>query len=264
MLERLEFFKLAPSRVIDLGSATGKGTAQLAALYPDAQILPVELSAPMAERTAARCTGLDRVNPVLGDAERLPFPDNSVDLVFANLVLPWCDPQAVFGEMARVLRDGGLALFTSVGPDTLQEVRSAWSGIDEAVHVHGFVDMHDLGDLAARAGLAEPVMDVDRLRVTYGELDRLVADLRACGSTNVAFGRRAQLTGRRRWRAFCERLEARRDGGALSISVELIFGQAWGSTGSALTGDGAVRISVAELTRNLRGGGGPPGAPGAS
>ena len=263
MLERLQFFKLNPRRVLDLGPATGKGTIELAALYPEAQILAVELSQPMAERTRSRCADLDRVNSVTGDAEQLPLQESSVDLVFANLLLPWCDPQAVFGEVARVLRDGGLVLFTTVGPDTLQEVRRAWYAIDENVHVHGFVDMHDLGDLAARAGLMEPVMDVDRLHVTYGELGRLVDDLRACGATNVALGRRTQLTGPGRWRAFCERLEAYRVGGALSISVELIFGQAWGVSRSAVTGDGAVRISVDELTRNLRGRGGSPGANGA-
>lgn len=263
MLERLKFFKLAPRRVLDLGPATGKGTLELAGLYPEAQILAVELSQPMAERTQKRCLNLGHVSSVMGDAEQLPFQDNSVDLVFANLLLPWCDPQAVFGEVARVLCDGGLVLFTTVGPDTLQEVRRAWSAIDDDVHVHGFVDMHDLGDLAARAGLMEPVMDVDRLQVTYGGLDRLVEDLRACGATNVAFGRRTQLTGPGRWRAFCERLEAHRAGGVLAISVELVFGQAWGVSGRAVTGDGAVSISIDEFTRNLRGGGGAPGANGA-
>ena len=111
--------------------------------------------------------------------------------------------------------------------------------------------MHDLGDLAARSGLAEPVMDVDRLQVTYGDLGRLVGDLRATGSTNVAYGRRTQLTSAGRWRAFCEQLEAQRVEGVLSISVELIFGQAWGTVGMAMGGDGAVRISAEELARKL-------------
>lgn len=264
LLERLRLFRLAPHRVLDLGSATGKGTTELAALYPQAEVLAIELSGPMAQRTRSRCASIDSATPLVGDAQQLPLAENSIDLVFANLLLPWCDPQAVLGEIARVLRGGGLALFTTVGPDTLQEVRRAWSDVDDHVHVHGFVDMHDLGDLAARAGLVEPVMDVDRLQVTYGDLGGLVADLRACGATNVAFGRRTQLTGPGRWRAFCERLEARRAEGVLAISVELVFGQAWGAVASASAGDGAVRISVDQLTRQLPGGGRAPDGDGTS
>ena len=172
LLERLGLLGLNPRRVLDLGSATGKATARLAERYPDAQIVAVDLCGPMAERTRTRCRGLRSAMPVVGDAQRLPLGTDSMDLVFANLVLPWCDPRAVFAELARVLREGGLALFSSVGPDTLCEVRRAWAQVDGFVHVHGFVDMHDLGDLMARAGLAEPVVDVDRLRVTYRALPR--------------------------------------------------------------------------------------------
>ena len=159
-------------------------------------------------------------------------------------------PGEVFREAARVLRDGGLLLFTTVGPDTLGEVREAWSEVDDGLHVHGFVDMHDLGDLATRSGLAEPVLDIDRLTVTYPDVDGLVSDLRACGATNVAHGRRSQLTGRSRWNAFRDRMESQRTEAGLSIGVELIFGQTWG-TGSAKprSGSRSVSISVDEVTR---------------
>ena len=253
LLDRLRLFNISPTSVLDLGSATGKGTTELAALYPQAQIVAIDLSRPMARRTLQRCSDLDSAGPVIGDAEQLPLMENSFDLVFANLLLPWCDPRAVFAEIGRVLRAGGLTLFTTVGPDTLQEVRRAWREVDNDIHVHGFVDMHDLGDLAVRSGLVEPVMDVDRLQVTYRDPGRLVDDLRACGATNVAYGRRTQLTGAARWQAFCERLAAQRVGDELSISVELIFGQAWGTAGVVASGDGAVRISVEDLARKLPG-----------
>ena len=255
LLARLPLFKLEPRRVLDLGAATGKASADLAAMYPEARILATDLCWQMAERARGRCEHLGRVAAVNGDAEKLPFADASIDLIFANLLLPWCDPREVFGEAARVLRDGGLLMFTTVGPDTLQELRWAWSEVDDGVHVHGFADMHDLGDMASRAGLAEPVMDVDRLQVTYTGLDGLVADLRACGATNVAHGRRTGLTGRARWQAFCDRLEAQRTADRLSMSVELIFGQAWGGISPrrrSPPGGGPISISVEELTRNLR------------
>ena len=127
----------------------------------------------------ARCRRLDRAAAITGDAEHLPLRDGSIELIFANLLLPWCDPGEVFREASRVLRNGGLLLFTTVGPDTLGEVRQAWSEVDDGLHVHGFADMHDLGDLANRAGLAEPVLDIDRLTVTYPDVGGLVSDLRA-------------------------------------------------------------------------------------
>ena len=253
LFARLPFFKLAPLRILDLGAATGKASVELAARYPAAQIVAADLCWAMAVRARARCAPVGRrAVSVLGDAERLPFRDGSIDLIFANLLLPWCDAREVFKEAARVLRNGGLLLFTSVGPDTLQEIRRAWSEVDDAVHVHGFTDMHDLGDLANRAGLAEPVMDVDRLRVTYPDVRGLVADLRACGATNVGYGRRQQLTGRARWQTFCDRLEAQRTGADLSVSVELIFGQVWGVGAPPEGGAGSVGIPVEEVVRSFR------------
>ena len=252
ILARLPFFKLAPRRILDLGAATGKASLELAAVFPDARVLAVDLCWHMAARARARCRHLDRTAAITADAERIPVRDGSIDLVFANLLLPWCDPREVFHEAARVLREGGLLLFTSVGPDTLREVRLAWSEVDDALHVHGFTDMHDLGDMANQAGLAEPVLDVDRLTVTYADLDSLVAELRACGATNVGHGRRAQLTGRSRWRAFSERMASQRTAAGLSISVELIFGQAWGAGRRAARSGDPVSISVDELTDRLR------------
>ena len=250
LLARLPLFNLNPRRVVDLGAATGKASTELATLYPDARIFAMDLCWHMTIRSRNRCRCLDRVATICGDAERMPVRGNSIDLVFANLLLPWCDPGEVFLEAARVLRDGGLLLFTTVGPDTLMEVRKAWSEVDDGVHVHGFVDMHDLGDLANRSGLAEPVLDIDRLTVTYPDVGGLVSDLRACGATNVAHGRRSQLTGRSRWNAFRDRLESQRSAAGLSISVELIFGQAWGAGRPATRGGGdRVGIPVDEITR---------------
>lgn len=251
LLERLQLVRLEPACIVDLGSATGKGAAELAAAFPEARIVAVDRSLAMLERARARCAGV-AVAAVAGDAERLPLPDNSVDLIFANLLLPWCAPDIVFGEMARVLREGGLATFTTVGPDTLAEVRRAWGHIDDAIHVHGFIDMHDIGDLAVRAGLTEPVMDVDTLQVTYRDTASLAADLRACGAANVAAGRRTTLTGRKRWSEFRDALEATRHDGRFAVTVELIFGQAWGDAAGGIRAQGEAVISLEDMARQLK------------
>jgi malonyl-CoA O-methyltransferase len=224
LLERLELVNLAPRTVVDLGCATGRGAAALAARYVGARVLAVDASTGMLRATAARGDGVAGIG---GDAEQLPLRSHTIDLLFASLVLPWCRPDIVFAEAARVLAPGGVLLFATLGPDSLAEIRRAFAAVDNRIHVHAAFDMHDLGDLAMKAGLAEPVLDVDRLTVTYAEPARLWHDLRAVGAGNVAGGRRRELTGRGRWSRF-ERTLAPRLGERFSVTVELIFGQAFG------------------------------------
>ena len=225
LLERLELVNLTPRTVLDLGCATGRGAAALAARYVDARVLAADASAGMLRATAAhRAPGVAAIG---GDAERLPLRSHCIDLLFANLVLPWCRPDVVFAEAARVLAPGGVLLFATLGPDSLAEVRRAFAAVDKGIHVHAAFDMHDLGDLAMQAGLAEPVLDVDRLTVTYAEPAALWRDLKAVAAGNVAGGRRRALTGRGRWSRF-EHALAPRLGERFSVTVELIFGQAFG------------------------------------
>jgi malonyl-CoA O-methyltransferase len=229
LLERLELFRLAPRTVVDLGCGTGRSLPQLAARYPAARTLGVDASLGMLRAVHRHGASGERTSLLAADAEALPLRDGSVQLLFANLCLPFCRPDRVFSEAARVLEAGGLFAFSTVGPDTLRELRQAWRGADDRIHVHAAFDMHDLGDLALRSGLAEPVLDVDRLDVTYEDLDCLVRELRDCGAVNTAAGRRRELTGPARWRAFEARLAAERGTGErLRVTVELVSGQAWG------------------------------------
>jgi malonyl-CoA O-methyltransferase len=194
-------------------------------------------------------SGLERAG-IAGDAMRLPLRDSAVDLLFANLVLPWVRPDAVFAEAARVLVPGGALLFATFGPDTLAEVRRAFAAVDTHLHVHAAFDMHDLGDFAMAAGLAEPVLDVDRLRVTYRTSGALLQDLRRVGAVSVAGGRRRTLTSPGRWRAFEAALP--RDGDErFEVTVELILGQAWGRgpPRERRTPTGEVAIPVESIRR---------------
>jgi malonyl-CoA O-methyltransferase len=146
-------------------------------------------------------------------------------------------------------------MFATLGPDTLREVRRAWARVDSGIHVHAAFDMHDLVDAAAAAGLAEPVLDVERMTLKYRDVVDLVRDLRASGATNTAAGRRSALTGRRRWQAFVEELHLGRRGERFDVTIEVIFGQAWG--GRAPTrGDGEIVVPLTRIGRR-----GPPNEP---
>jgi malonyl-CoA O-methyltransferase len=228
LLERLELVRLEPRVIVDLGCATGRGASALAARYPAARVLAVDSSSAMLRAAAAHATSsaAGAVTVLGGDVERLPLQAGCADLVLANLVLPWCRPERLFAEAARVLAAGGAFLFATLGPDSLQEVRAAFAAVDTLIHVHGAFDMHDLGDLVLAAGLAEPVLDVDRLKVTYADTGALMRDLRATGAINVAGGRRRTLTGRQRWGGFEAELQQGQE--RFAVTVELILGQAWG------------------------------------
>lgn len=247
LLERLDWLRLQPAVVVDLGCATGRAAEALAARYPAATVLAVDSSLSMLRAAAERAA--PGVVVLGGDAERLPLPSQHADLMFANLVLASCRPERVFAEASRVLVDGGALLFATLGPDSLAEIRRAFAAADDGIHVHAAFDMQDLGDFAMAAGLAEPVLDVDRLTVTYPDLAALLRDLRATGAVNVAPARRKSLTGKGRWARFEAALGATGEP-RIAVTVELILGQAFGrGAGAARPTGGEVAIPIDRIGR---------------
>lgn len=228
LLERLDIVRLDPTAVLDLGAGTGHASRDLKGRYPSSQVVALDSSASMLRQSARQQRLLRRFFPVCADAHSLPLRNQSFDLVLSNLLLEWChDPDAVFAEVARVLRPKGLFTFTTLGPDTLKEVRDLWRGVDPYTHVHRFIDMHDFGDALLRAGFAEPVMDTERLTVTYSGLTELLGEIRGSGARNLAQGRPRGLTGRARGAVVRGRSEELARNGALRISVEVVHGHAW-------------------------------------
>lgn len=255
LLERLDIVRLTPATVLDLGAGTGHASRELKRRYSSAKVIALDLSFAMLRESARQQSLLRRFAPVCADAHRLPLRSGSLDLVLGNLLLEWChDPDAVFAEVARVLRPQGLFTFTTVGPDTLKELRELWRGVDAATHVHRFIDMHDFGDALLRAGFAEPVMDTERLTVTYPSLDALLGEIRGSGARNVAQGRARGLTGRARGAAVLARSEALTRNGPLRVSVEVIHGHAWAPAErkSRRAGD-EVRVPIDALRTRRKG-----------
>jgi malonyl-CoA O-methyltransferase len=213
MRERLDYVKLAPRRILDAGS--GPPDRALGKRYPHSEVIAADFSLAML-RSGKR--GFLSKNPkrLCADLERLPLADGAVDLVWCNMALHWLpDPASAFAEFARVLSPEGLLMFSTLGPDTLKELRAAAG----AERVHAFVDMHDLGDALVGAGFSAPVMDMEMIRIEYRERD-LLADLRASGQTSARADRPRGLAGRR----FAERLRAQL---APSATFEVVYGHAW-------------------------------------
>jgi malonyl-CoA O-methyltransferase len=235
--------------VVDVGCALGEGAGSLAARYPEASILALDSSLGMLGEARSNLKGRQN-HFVSADAAQLPLPHDSVDLLFANLLLPWItDLPGTFVEWQRVLKPGGLALFTTLGPDTLYELAKAWSTVEPGPHVHGFFDMHDVGDALVRSGLAEPVLDVDHLTVTYASVAALARELKACGGQNATAGRRRTLTGRHRWQQMVEAYPHEADRNPVHATVELIFGQAWGGNPRTAAGSQVTTVPVADIKR---------------
>jgi malonyl-CoA O-methyltransferase len=248
LLERLEPMRLEPERILDVGAAIGAGSRELARRYRKSRVLSLDLSFAMLAQARRRRSRFSRIRELQADAAHLPLAAGSIDLVFANLFLPWCsDPPGFFREVRRVLRKEGLFAFSTLGPDTLSELRDAWADADGDEHVNPFPDMHDVGDALLRAGLADPVLDVDWLEVSWRDSASLFRDLTAAGARNSLARRRRTLTGKQRFAAMRERLERRLAGAALPLRFELVFGHAWGTGPAAPPGE--YRLDVAAIGR---------------
>ena len=228
LLQRLELVKIQPGRILDLGSGTGHCIPDLFARYKKTDVVALDIALPMLRHARRRGRWLRKPRCVCADAERLPFADSQFDLVFSNLMLQWCvDLDVVFAELQRVLRPGGLLLFTSFGPDTLHELRASWGQVDGYNHVNAFQDMHDVGDALLQARFSDPVMDVERLTVTYPDVWRLMRELKQIGAHNVTAGRPRGLTGKAHMQRLVEAYEHYRNNDVLPASYEIVNGHAW-------------------------------------
>ncbi len=233
MLERLDYVKLAPARILDAGSGPSPQAELLAQRYPGAQLVALDFSLSMLRQLKPRglferLARTARRTALCADIGRIPLASRSFSLVWSNMALHWAaDLQSAIGEFHRVLEVDGLLMFSTLGPDTLKELRAAFSGVAGTPHVHGFIDMHDLGDMLVATGFAAPVMDTETITLTYPGVEAMTADLRATGQTCALAIRSRGLLGPRRWQLVRSALERFARDGRLPATVEVVYGHAW-------------------------------------
>ena len=249
LIERLDYVRLQPARILDLGAGTGFFSSALLKRYRKADVVALDLAENMLRQVQSRGGWFRKPRCVCADGESLPFADDSFDFIFSNLMLQWCvDLEATLAELRRVLAPGGLLMFTTFGPDTLMELRASWEAVDGFTHVNSFVDMHDVGDSLVNTRWAEPVMDSERITVTYRELSTLMQDLKQIGAHNVTLGRARGLTGRQRMQQFAAAYEQYRAEGVLPASYEVVYGHAWSPLNKQATESGQ-EVPLASLQR---------------
>ena len=236
MLSRLDYIKFTPNAILDAGSGTGYGSRKLAMRYPTSRILAVDIAWSMLVHARVPVAWWkkwlpfpgNRTDYICSDMEQLPLKDAYVDMVWSNLALQWCnDLKLTIAEAHRVLRNEGLFMFSTFGPDTLKELRHAFQSVDNFQHTSHFIDMHDIGDLLVNNGFATPVMDMEYITLTYDNVEHVMRDLKMIGAHNVTQGRRRSLMGKNAWRKAVNQYETLRQEGKLPATFEVIYGHAW-------------------------------------
>jgi malonyl-CoA O-methyltransferase len=261
LLSRLELLREVPRAVLDLGAGTGIAAAELKRRYPRARVTAADIAAPMLAVARARSRFWRRIHCVEADAQELPFEAASFDLVFTNLMLQWLHPpDQALREIRRVIKPGGLLLASSFGPETLQELRSAWAAADDGVHVNDFIDVHDLGSALSRAGFVEPVLDVDRHVQHHADARALMRELKAIGAHNLHPQRARGFMGRQAFNRMNAAYEARRQAAGLPATWQVVYAVGWvpdvraddTSITHSMDAAGEVRIGANSLRDSLR------------
>ncbi len=237
LFSRLDYIKIRPLQILDVGCGLGQSALALSGRYPQAQVLAIDLSANMAGQARTRLQPVgwqswrhklasvwgnsvndSAIDFLCADTHQLPLANSSVDFIWSNLALHWfADPAQVFGEWQRVLRPNGLALFSYFGPTTLRELGAL------GLELPTFQDLHDIGDGLTKQKFAEPVMDMESLKVTYQDPQKMLAELSVLGGNPLANrfkGLRSRQFGIQMQSALAKQTP-------IELTFELVYGHAW-------------------------------------
>lgn len=232
-LERLQMLKLTPSKILDIGTGTGKSIQGLQSLFPNSHVIASDIALPMLLYSQqAADPSLTNASSVCCDAEKLALKSESVDLIFSTSTFQWSeDLNQIFSECSRILKPDGVLVFTTFGPDTLKELRLSWAKVDQNEHVHRFIDMHHIGDMLLGNQYSDPVVDMEVITLEYQHVQQLLRDLKDTGSRGkFASGDDATasgLMGKGKFRQFEGAYESyRQKNGLLPASYEVIYGYA--------------------------------------
>ncbi len=261
MLQRLSYIRIKPHTVLDAGCGNAHALEPLRAHYPDLNYIGLDFCAPMLETARSRFASKpgfwqklrNRPTPPvrfqLADMAQTGLDAESIDLIWSNMALHWHpEPHHVIAEWRRILRPGMLTMFSSLGPGSLVELRTAIQNADLGTATPQFVDMHDFGDLLLENGFLDPVMDQEVITLTYRTAEKLLQDMRILGG-NPSLDRHRGLTGRGWHQRLVDSLEQQRHAdGTLHLTIEAVYGHAWRAAAHRTT-TGETRFSISSIGR---------------
>ncbi|WP_196140279.1 malonyl-ACP O-methyltransferase BioC [Aliikangiella sp. G2MR2-5] len=227
--ERLGYMRIKPKAILDVGCGTGYCSRYLRDSFKRAKVTGVDIAPGMIAKASQQQSLFRKIDYQVADVDSLPFKDNQFDLVFSSLTIQWLpDLKKTFTELHRVLKPGGLLIFSTLGPDTLTELKQSWQQVDSDIHVNSFLDMHIVGDEVFNASFENTVMDRDIITLTYQTMKGLMTDLKAIGAHNINDKRSRGLMGKGKFQKLSDAYEKFRwESGELPATYEVIYGHAW-------------------------------------
>lgn len=236
LLEQLEVLEARkPARILDVGSGPGRASGAMKKRWPGAEVIALDMALPMLREVPRHTRFWRPVKRLCAEATHLPLADASIDVIFSSLCLQWvADLPVALAEFRRVLRPGGLLLFSTFGPDTLLELRDAYLAAGErSPPLSPFAAIQQVGDALVAAGFRDPVLERDGFTLTYPDVRALLLELRAIGATDAHPQRPRGLGGKARHARMVQAYEGERRDGVLPSTWEVITAMAWGPQAGA-------------------------------
>jgi malonyl-CoA O-methyltransferase len=249
LMARLEYLKIQPQRILDLGCGTGLCSKALALRYPKAQIVSLDLAHAMVLETKKKQNYWRKWSLLTANMMQLPFEQGVFDLVFSNQAVHWGDSlHAVFRELNRVMKPNACLMFSTLGPDSFKEIRQAWSAVDAHAHVNEFSDLHDVGDALLQEHFLDPVVDMELITMHYKTLPQMVHALKGQGVRNIHPSRNKGLTGRASWNQFLKHYPMTEEK-KYPLTYEVVYGHAWRGQQLNTKNGTQTFISIAEIQK---------------
>ncbi len=216
VFSRLSSINKSADFVVDIGSGTGFLSDNLVKKYQLNKIISIDFAVNLLKQNKV-------INKICADCYNLPIKDNAIDIIISNLMMQWCDVENIINESCRALKNNGLLMFSTFGPETLIELKKSWAKVDDNPHVTKFIDMHDIGDIAMNIGLSGVVVESEIITMTYNKVTDVIADIKNIGAQN----HKPQPIAPAKFKKMINYYENYRINGKIPASYEVIYLHGW-------------------------------------